>query len=406
MKIHLLFFYLLILLLPTQLGKHFWPDWSMVNGLRIDYLSPTIYLTDLLILGILGSWGMEKILKLQAPSFNMAFKKYGWVLFGAIFLLFNCFLAKNQPAAFYKLIKLGEFGLLGIYIAKTRFSLNIFSLLLSVSVVYSSFMAIFQFLNQASLSGVLWFLGERAFNAGTPGIAQTVFNGQLILRPYATFPHPNVLAGFLVIVLPLVLWTKPRFWWFSFALGTLAIFLTMSRSAWFVFGLELLAMSFYKKRWAMGVIGAIGVIVSILGILIFSQPESFILRQDLNLAALKILMSSPLWGVGLNNFLVLLPNFYQPQGFIRFFQPAHNIYFLVLAEIGAIGLIGVMWFLILTYRRLLNCSIVSLLIALSAILALGLFDHYFYTLQQGQIIFTLILGLAWSGFPRSVKMEG
>src|SRR5580700_6749474 len=44
----LLFFF--FLLLPTQLGKHFWPDFSIVSGIRIDYLSPTIYFTDILLI--------------------------------------------------------------------------------------------------------------------------------------------------------------------------------------------------------------------------------------------------------------------------------------------------------------------------------------------------------------------
>src|SRR5580692_2023869 len=40
---------LFFLFLPTQLGKHFWPDFSIVSGIRIDYLSPIIYVTDILV---------------------------------------------------------------------------------------------------------------------------------------------------------------------------------------------------------------------------------------------------------------------------------------------------------------------------------------------------------------------
>src|ERR1035437_3777462 len=48
-KIAYSLFYLLVLFLPTQFGKHFWPNFSFVFGLRLDYLSPTIYLTDVFI---------------------------------------------------------------------------------------------------------------------------------------------------------------------------------------------------------------------------------------------------------------------------------------------------------------------------------------------------------------------
>src|SRR3989344_9415701 len=56
MKHFSLFFYLLILFLPTQLGRHFWPNFSFVSGIRIDYLSPTLYATDIFILLIFVFW--------------------------------------------------------------------------------------------------------------------------------------------------------------------------------------------------------------------------------------------------------------------------------------------------------------------------------------------------------------
>jgi len=37
-----------------------------------------------------------------------------------------------------------------------------------------------------------------------------------------------------------------------------------------------------------------------------------------------------------------------------------------------------------------------MLLLVLEILTLGLFDHYFYTLQQTQLLFSLVLGLAWA----------
>jgi len=56
MQFSVLFFYLLILFLPTQLGRHFFFDFSFVSGIRIDYLAPTIYLTDILVLLLFIAW--------------------------------------------------------------------------------------------------------------------------------------------------------------------------------------------------------------------------------------------------------------------------------------------------------------------------------------------------------------
>ena len=69
-NLHRWLFYLLLLLIPTQLGYHFWPDFAFVNGIRVDYLAPTIYLTDLLILGIGISWLLSKITNDDLPARN------------------------------------------------------------------------------------------------------------------------------------------------------------------------------------------------------------------------------------------------------------------------------------------------------------------------------------------------
>src|SRR5438105_4334390 len=56
------FIFLLLFLLPTQLGKHFWPEFSFVQGLRIDYLSPTLYVTDMLV-GILFVLKFDELIR-------------------------------------------------------------------------------------------------------------------------------------------------------------------------------------------------------------------------------------------------------------------------------------------------------------------------------------------------------
>ena len=57
--IHRIFFFLLIVFLPTQLGLHFWPEWSYVLGRRIDFLSSTLFITDILLVGTVMFWLLE-----------------------------------------------------------------------------------------------------------------------------------------------------------------------------------------------------------------------------------------------------------------------------------------------------------------------------------------------------------
>lgn len=431
-KLHQALFSLLLILLPIQLGRHFWPDFSLISGIRVDYLSPTIYLTDLLVIGILGVWFWERRSQFSVFSFQSLVKKYWWILAVFTFLLLSAFFAQNQGAAFYKLIRIIEFSLLGLYVVKTKPRLPLVANLLSISVIYSSFIAIAQLLKQASLDGVFWWLGERTFNDFTPSIARAVWDGQLIMRPYATFSHPNVLAGFVLVSLILVLanfssrskrriksaTTKSsviakfisRFKWITVIFGTLAILASFSRSVWIVgLGIFLLIILRHLRGGKRKLLGGGGILLVVLmGFGFFyvtthlDMDEAISRRLQLNQTAIEMIQENPLVGVGLNNFIPRLPDYWQTSGAVRFLQPVHNIFLLIGAETGMIGLLIFLWFLLLTFRHLRggkrNTSEVRevLVLALSAILLLGLFDHYFFTLQQTQLLFTIILGLSWA----------
>jgi len=407
MKLHQKFFWLFIFLLPLQLGRHFWPASSFVLGLKVDYLSPTLFLTDLLVLAILFFWLGEKFLKKQFSPFR-SFKTYWWVVAIFVFLLANAFLAQNQGAAFYQFIKILELSLLAFYVAQNHDCLSRIALPLSLAVFYSSLITIAQFFKQASLNGFFWFLGERTFNLATPGIAKAIINGQLILRPYGTFPHPNVLAGFLWVGLILTipyLFQKNKFLFTSYLLVViLAIGFSFSRSVWLlglISSLFFLGKSKIPKKlfWLAGGFWLILLILAFYLLPHFSTNEAFSQRMQLMKAALLMIKVSPLSGVGLNNFIVRLPEFWPVTGFTYWLQPVHNLYLLLLSETGAVGFLIFLWLLILVFKRLLKSSLMAnfpLLMALMAILLLGLTDHYWLTLQPGQLLLALVLGLAWS----------
>jgi len=395
MKLHQKLFLFLVLLLPFQLGRHFWPNFSFVMGLRVDYLSPTIYLTDILVFLILGIWGLEKS-KIQIK--NLKFLFFFTSIF--IFLLANCFFAKNQGAAIYKLVKIIEFSLLGLYIAKNHYSLSTIHYPLTFAVIYSSLIAIAQFFKQTSLNGVFYWLGERTFNLATPGIAKGSFFGYLLLRPYATFSHPNVLAGFVLVAFilsaPFVYQKNKLLFTFYFLLFTFTIFISFSQAVWLV-GLTL---SLWRLRdlkinkWLKGAVygGTIFLLIFYLIKVPIFNEESFSQRLELSKIAFQLIKQNPFIGVGLNNFIVNLPKFQQGQ--TLWLQPVHNIYLLIVSETGIVGLLIFLWFLFLTFCRPLTHRL-SLFASLTAILLLGLFDHYWFTLQQTQLLLVIILGLIW-----------
>jgi O-antigen ligase len=415
-KLHQRLFWFLVLLAPVQLNFYFWPSWSRILGIRSDYLSLVVYLTDVLIWLILGFWVWEKLrdksrkLKIRIKKENLYF-----LLLGAlIFFFLNVYFAANQSVALYKLAKIIQFSLLGLYIAKNNLSLTNIRYPLSIAVIYSSGLAVAQFLKQSSLDGLFWFLGERTFTVATPGIAKAIIGGQLFLRPYATFPHPNVLAGFTLVSLILMDEAHHKFNFkkilsiLTLIFGASAIAISFSRSAWVVsvfFGAYLFLKNYQKKEGSrLFAIGLSLIALGLLGLIAFysrgfSTAEAMNLRLLLNEAALKMAGSQPLLGVGLGNFVIRLPEYWLSIGTTKFLQPVHNIYLLVMAEAGIIGIGALFWFLILTYKKILRTPRVfrsKFFTGLLAISLLGLADHYWLTLQQGQLLLTVILGLAWS----------
>lgn len=408
-NLHERLFFLLILLLPTQLGLHFWPEWATVFGIRVDYLAPTVYLTDLIVMGVLVSWWWESR---KSINYQVLSIKYLVFVLPFVYLLSTSLLAQNQGTAFYKLAKIVEFALLGFYIYKTK-PFSIINFPLSIALLYSTLLAWFQFISGHTLG--LWILGERTFNASTPGIALVTLNGQDYLRPYATFPHPNVLAGFLLVGIILIYELRrnknapPLFYSFTLLLSLSALIITFSHSAWFA-GAALLFISVIQAfRRRLAVIGRSLLIILIAGSFLIvwvgrnlkDFPQEVGQRLELSSVALRMAEDFPLTGVGLNNFIVRLPEYGISPGTTWFLQPVHNIFLLVLAETGIIGFLFFLWFLFSFLGKLEigtgdPSGVWKLAIPFLVILITGMADHYWLTLQQGQLLTAIVVGMALS----------
>jgi O-antigen ligase len=421
---HQLFFYLLLVLLPTQLGVHFWPGWALVLGRRIDYLSPTLYVTDVIIFLMLISWGASQYNKfsifpsasLRAGIFQFLFKKrkFKYLIFKLILLTgfvgLNIFFAANRMVAFFAWIKILELVALGVYIVHTKPKFSSLVIPLSIGVFYSSVIAIIQFFLQHSVGGLFWFLGERTFSAITPGIAQIPlcfpnrFNCPLMLRAYATFPHPNVLGGFLAVTIPLLIFNfkfsifnqTKKFLIFDMAtiiLGIIALILTFSRSAWVVAVLSSMYVLFKKRKHVFFPVICFSIIfIFFIGNTFGFQDEAVVVRQQLNAAAISMVRTSPILGNGLGNFLIQLPDYLVSRQ-IYFLQPVHNIYLLILSETGVVGFAIFLWVIWKTVKNI-SRKFFIFHFAFFILLLLGLVDHYPLTLQQGQLMFTIFLSLS------------
>lgn len=124
---------------------------------------------------------------------------------------------------------------------------------------------------------------------------------------------------------------------------------------------------------------------------LFSEDkESWQSRLSQSRVAIAMWRDHPWRGVGLNQYLPNLPK-YQKVSSWKEYQPVHNTWLLILAEMGLFGFLLVS-FLFLKFL-IFNFVFLNKFQIIICILILSLFDHYFYTLQQGNLMIGLILGL-------------
>src|SRR3989344_52196 len=279
-----------LLSLPTQLGIHFWPDFTSVLGIRIDYISPTIYLSDLLAI----------ILICLFLKFN--FKKTFWIWFFQLFLyLFttSILLSQNQGAALYKLYKIFEFIFLGLALYQAReFGRDFLSKGLSIVVIFTFFLGILQFIKGSSIG--FWALGERFLSGSIPSVATVQIFGQEFLRPYATFSHPNSLAGFVLVSLLLLFPWKSKLEKAALLLGIGLLILAWSQTVWL--GL-LVYFSWLLLNKRLKIFDAISLAVilflSLLPVIFADmlRTQEIVTRKILFEASVNVFLQNPLLGI-------------------------------------------------------------------------------------------------------------
>jgi len=234
----------------------------------------------------------------------------------------------------------------------------------------------------------------------TPGIAKIQLGSYLFLRPYATFSHPNSLAGFLLVSCLLFLLAKKKLGrnlriLFNVVaiMSLLTILVTFSWSAYLAI-LFLLVFIFWKKWGVKG--AAIGILL-LIGIALQSikvgllEERSITERIFLIQNALQLVKAHPIFGVGLGNFIPAQLELSFPRGQYNFLQPVHNVYLLIASETGLIGLGLFLYFLFYLFKKRRPISVIAC--PLFIILFLGLFDHYWLTLQQNMFLAALVVGM-------------
>jgi hypothetical protein len=409
--------------LPFSSAVRAWPDWSLVRGLRVDYYSPALYLSDIfLFFGLLvlsaadratpigRNFSPRRIFAAVSPRIMFLCL----LIFGA-----NIFFSVSPPLSAYFFLQWLLVLAAVLFLLKsaswTSRRFMIFSL--AFSLVFQVVVGTLQVISNSSLgvrldqigapavlSRLFWFVGETRFTAQTPGIAQALVRGHLRLRAYGTLSHPNILAGFLLVTITfLLLLEEKRDQWLRYGLSVVLAFgllLTFSRSAWAT-GAVLALYMFVKDRKKKALIFLGGGVFAV-SLILFSDRWrslggedrlSWLERVFFFKAGGEMLRRHPLLGVGLGGYISALTDVVSDTRMVYLLQPVHNGVWLLLSELGIVGTGFLVWVL----NRVKSCFKPRFIPVLLVVFLLSMTDHYFISTHQGRFLLATTLALGVRG---------
>lgn len=388
-----------LLFIPTQLGRHFWTDWSYAGGIRSDYLVPIVYFSDIWwLIWVVTGW--------KGKRFKSWLKFDLYKILGIGLVGLNILIAKNKGVAIYEWWRWGQWLITVLILIDTPKLMIKINKVLPIWILAESWLALAQMVNQGSLQGFFYWLGERRLTLSTIGVAQMGWDNGEILRGYGTFSHPNSLAGFLMV--SWVWWwgenrNKNRDWkyWLVVWGGIMGVAISGSRTVWVLMagliGWWMVGQGKQWRRWII-MLGMVGVALLVWVINTDYQFSRFAggwdkqgieKRWKLILVAKKMIEDNPLLGVGAGNFVVRLPEYSNKLGG----QPVHNLVLLMLTEIG--------WLMV----ALVGLGLSKLVFgrqkkwrewwwgAWLVVIITGMVDHYWLTLPQNRWLLALLVGM-------------
>lgn len=377
-KLQTFLIFLYPIVLPMSLGYHLRLQSSFVFGVPIDYLMPAVFLSDLLGVGLLIS---------VLPSRQKYSLEIKLLILAILVSALPLSLGISPIQAWY-----GFARLVGLILASLVFSQLLKSVQnrglimkgIGVSIVLQSIWGFLQVLLNRNLTGYLPF-GETSLSVYSPAIAKVTLLGHTFLRAYGTTPHPNVLAGILVIYMLILLSSSRSTNKYVLGVGTVGLLATASRSGILAFGISLIYLLWQSpSKLKAPLIGLIAVFMLGVFKLFPVGLESLSFTERLEYARLSISLFGEnfVTGIGLNQFIYHLPFSTNLELEGRNLQPVHNIWLLWVVETGVLGLSSIVGFVSLLWIRIKTTSSYNKALLLS-ILILGSLDHYLLTLPMG-----------------------
>lgn len=275
-------------------------------------------------------------------------------------------------------------------------------------------LGIYQFLSQSSFASTLF--GMAMHDPRALGTSVVEFGDQRWLRAYGGLPNPNVLGGYLVVALAVLIHGSTKalkhknierlVGWGMLLVFLTGIFFSFSRAAWIA---AIVVMGYWgigllKNRTRRNLVYVLLTTFYVLLLVLTFRPlvatrifhtetarleiKSRTERVSEIKESWELIKKHPFLGVGIGNYTQALARDVRPGDPLYSYQSVHNVLLLVFAELGIFGIALFLFLLYVLWRQSKNYLL------LTTVYVLFLFDHYFWTLPFGILLFWAILGLS------------
>ncbi len=412
---------------------------SRPNGeIYRDYTDFLLFLPDIFMLIALIAWEISRRFNAQPLRLGPAIV---WIPLAGLtaVAIISSIVSVDPPLSLYHALRLCLLYLFYLFIVNMQISWFAVGLAVGLQGIVQAVVAIPQSLLQHSIGFQL--VGEYQLDPAWSGVSIVSDGATRFLRAYGLSDHPNILGGCLAF--SLLIWWSSRAGRFSqpvsrphllissliFALCSLALLMTFSRSAWLAFfagTVFILALEAKARGWASLKLTAVLFAVAILVALPFvsanlnyfgarlnagnsfegirAEAQATDERAYLNRIANQVFTKYPLTGVGMSASPVGIKKEY--GNFPTFYQPPHFALLAVALEIGFFG--AIFYFLLLSLPWIFfsrradlhaNPRMIGVMGLLLALTIVGFFDYYTWFSTPGR----LWQWLAWGLF--AVSME-
>jgi O-antigen ligase len=399
------------------------------------YDNALFFLSDGLAFLAVWSWALRRTFASPPPadadraarsSFRRPFSSAGpWLLGLCLLASLSVLWSQDRRVPLYASLQLWlVFGLFLALRDQPR-TWRAFALGSCAALVLQVFFGFWQFAVQSTAFmaplGLQW---PAALQPALRGVSVVeLLDGTRLLRVYGSLPHPNILGGLVIGLLPgptLLFMARERRDFrmpVLFGLALVLLVLTFSRAAWIGLAVATLIVILRrqgldrKRLLALGAAGSIGlfaaliplrqyILVRVTDAPVFSEQSSREMRVWLAERSLEVIRGHPWLGVGFGSYTVASAGGLSPQslgvGADFLLEPVHNVLLLAQAELGVAGtllMLGLGVTVLLGAVRARRLEAVILASALAGMAALAMFDHFPWTLAPGRLMVGLLLGL-------------